>query len=189
MKPRAASTDGNSLEDGFTPEPAFFGEMDPRGGTRLVVSVPGDRLRAVHEALLAQLKPPLGVLWRQVIDRKKPRPNGSPPIDHVGLDLSFERVLAALRACGPVVYEDARAELWIRGKLGEQLILDQDGLVYAYPDDPVFRDALEALGLTDKDVPTLAKRDFVKHWYHAEHDALEARLVADLGLTIVGKRS
>nr|MBA2319720.1 hypothetical protein [Deltaproteobacteria bacterium] len=114
--------------------------------------------------------------------------NGAPPRDFVGLDFSFERVLAALRGSQGAVYADARAELWIRGRLGEQLILDQDGLIYAYPDDPSFRDALEALGIPDRESATLARRDYVKHWFHAEHDADEERFVTALALTQVAAR-
>jgi hypothetical protein len=188
MRPRAASTDDKGLEDGFAPELSYSGEMDPRGGTRIVVSVPADQLPTVHQRLLAVLRPPLGVLWRQVVDRRAPRPQGTPPRDHVGLDLGFERLLAAIRASSGVVYEDARAEVWVRGALGEQLILDQDGLIYCYPDDPSWRDALEGLGVPDRESPTLAGRDYVKHWFHAEHDAEEDQLVKGLGLTHVPPR-
>jgi hypothetical protein len=188
MLPRATSTDVAGEPDGFAPEPAWSGEIDPRGGTRIVVSVPAAQLPVVHQRLVAACTPPLGVLWRQVVDRRAPRANGAPPKDHVALDVPFERLLAALRANAGVVYEDARAELWIRGRLNEQVVLDQDGLVYTYPDDPAFRDALDALGIPDRDVPTLARRDYVKHWFHAEHDAQEAAFVAALRLTPVPTR-
>ncbi len=188
MKPRASSTDEKGLEDGFVADPSYSGEMDPRGGTRIVVSVPPDRLAAVHQRLLAVVRPPLGVLWRQVIDRRAPRPQGTPPRDHVALDVSFERLIATLRENEGVVYADARAELWVRGALGEQLILDQDGLIYAYPDDPSWRDALDGLGVPDKETPNLAGRDYVKHWFHAEHDVEEDQLIRSLALTVVPVR-
>ncbi len=188
MRPRASSTDAQGNEDGWAAEPGYSGEMDPKGQTRIVVSVPPEKLRRTHEALLGVLRPPLGVLWRQVVDRRAPGKNGAPPKDHVGLDLAFERVLAALRGSAPAIYEDARGELWLRGAMSEQVVLDQDGLIYAYPDDPAFRDALDAIGIPERDAPTMAKRDYVKHWFHAEHDALEDRLVRELGLTVVAGR-
>ena len=91
----------------------------------------------------------------------------------------------ALEHCANLIYGDARGEVWLRGDLGEQLVLDQDGLLYAYPDDPSWREALAAAGVPEDDAQTLAERDYVKHWYHAENDALEAELIARLRLTEV----
>ena len=185
---RATSVTVSGEADGWVPPVGCASEADPAGSTRLVVSVPVERLQATHEALLAVLRPPLGVLWRQAVDRLNPGPQGTPPADHVALDRSLERVLAATRACAPLVYGDARAELWIRGGLGEQIVLDQDGVLYAYPDDPAFRDALSALGIPEVELTTFAQRDYVKHWYHAENDALVPRLVSLLQLTHIPHR-
>jgi len=39
-----------------------------------------------------------------------------------------------------------------------------------------------------EDVETISKRDYVKHWFRAEADALEDGLVRELGLTEVRAR-
>lgn len=185
---RAASVTKEGEPDGWTPEPGYHGELDPRGQTRLVVSVPPDQLPTVHRALIASLSPRLGLLYRQKVDRRNPRPQTAPPVDHVGLDLDPGLVHQALEAHAPLVYGDARAEIWIRGRLGEQVVLDIDGVIFCYPDDPAFRDALDAIGVPDRSVQHLGERDYVKHWYHAACDAHEDGLRTDLGLQQVAHR-
>ncbi len=183
MRPRAASTSEDGVLDGWVPPLGFAAEIDPKGNTRLVISTPSDRLADVHLAVFGALEAPIGVLWRRVIDRADPKPNGSPPLDFVGLDLPAERVVAALQASGGLVWEDARGELWLRGARGEQVVLDADGVMYAYPDDPAFRDALASVGVAETtQLSTVAQRNYVQQWYHAECDAEEAALVASLGL-------
>lgn len=188
MRPRAASVTVTGDDDGWSPVGGFRAELDTAHGmTRLVVSVPFARLPEVHAALLRSLKPPLGFLFRQFIDRHNPRPNGAPPVDRVALDVDTERLVAVLSDNAGVIYEDARAEVWVRGAMpSEQIVLDQDGVLYCYPDDPVFRDALEACGLPeDDDLETMLERDYVKHWYHPEHDAEEQALAESLRLVEV----
>jgi len=185
MTPRATSVTQAGEPDGFEPPLAWAPERTPTGETRLVVSAPPAQLPRIHRALIAALKAPLGVLYRQKVDRREPRPQTAPPVDYLGLELSADKVLRALAACEGVVYGDARAELWLRGDLGEQLVLDQDGLLYLYPDDPSFRDALAAAEVPQSESQTLAERDYVKHWFHADHDEAEADLIARLQLTRV----
>ena len=184
----AQSVTKDSEPDGWSPEPGYFGELDPRGPTRLVASVPIDQLAGIHQTLVKSLKAPLSILYRQKVDRQNPRPQAAPPRDFVAVDLDSERVLAALDRNAPIVYSDARAEIWIRGGLNEQLVLDTDGIVFCYPDDPSFRDALDAAGVPERSIQTMADRDYVKHWYHAESDAFEAALFRDLGLQEVPHR-
>jgi len=185
MTPRAESVTEDGRPDGFEPPLCWSAERTPAGDTRVVVSAPFDQLPQLHQALVKALAPPLGFLYRQHIDRARPRPQGAPPADHLALELPVGRVLDALQQCAGVVYGDARAEVWLRGDLGEQLVLDQDGLIYGYPDDLAFRDVLEAEGVPETGEQTLAQRDYVKHWYHSDNDALEADLIARLGLTSV----
>lgn len=185
MRQRAQSVTQSGEPDGYEPPLAWGPERTPTGETRIVVSVPPGELPRVHQALLGALQPPLGVLYRQKVDRQDPKPQGAPAVDHLALELPPGRVRTALEACAGVVYHDARSELWIRGDLGEQLVLDQDGLLYLYPDDPSFRDALASAGVPESEAQTLAERDYVKHWFHAEHDPEEADLIARLGLTRV----
>lgn len=172
--------------DGWEVETAYAGEMDTSGSTRLCATVSEDRLGAVHAALVAALKPPLSVLYRQKIDRRDPKPEGHPGRDFVGLELQPQAVLAALEAASTLLYRDARCEIWVRGGLQEQIVLDRDGTLYAYPDDPVFRDALDAVGLEERaSLVTLEGRDYVRHWFRAEADAEEDALIGALGLSEV----
>ncbi len=181
--PKATSVTAEGADDGFVVSPGWTAEATPAGDTRIVASVPLDDLQRVHATLVSALAPPLGFLYRQEVDRKNPRPQGSPARDHVSLDLGPSRVLAALDRCAPLVYSDARCEIWIRGRLGEQVVLDHDGLLFCYPDDPSFRAALEQAGVPAVDVETLHERDYVKHWFRAEADPLEDELARMLGLS------
>lgn len=183
LGPKATSVTQDGEDDGFVVEAGYRGESDHQGTTRLVVSVPPQDLARVHAALTRALGEPLGLLYRQKVDRRDPKPNGSPPRDFVALELSLRAVLEALTAAAPLVYHDARCEVWLRGRYGDQVVLDTDGVLYCYPDDPAFRDALDACGVPVRQVPTMADRDYVKHWFHAENDALEDAFVARLGLT------
>lgn len=186
--PRASSVTVDGADDGFVVQPGWLAEATRDGDTRLVASVPHDRLLPLLDALLDALSAPIGVLYRSKIDRRTPRPTGAPPVDHVGLDLNRERVRAALHAAPVLVCSDARAELWLRGARQEQVVLDQDGLVYCYPDDPTFRDVFAAVGVPAEDVDTMADRDYVKHWFRAEADHEEQAFVSSLRLTQVPHR-
>ena len=172
--------------DGWEVADAFSGEMDPTGSTRLCLTVGEQRLAAVHVALLEQLAEPISVLYRRKIDRLDPKPQGHPGADFVALEQRRDRVIAAVREASLLLHHDARCELWIRGGLKEQVVLDQDGTLYCYPDDPVFRDVAEAQGLTEAEtMVTLEGRDYVRHWFRAEADALEQGFIAALQLTEV----
>lgn len=185
---KATSVTEDGQDDGFVVEPGWSAEMTPDGDTRLVVAVPVADLARVHARLAEALAPPVSVRYVQKIDRRSPRPEGAPARDFVAVHLPLDRVLAAIAEAAPLVYHDARGELWLRGGLGEQLILDEDGLVFCYPDDPAFREILGELGVPDADVQTVADRDYVKHWFHAEADAAEARLIESLRLTAMRAR-
>lgn len=186
--PKAESVLEDGTGDGWLPTPGFVRDLGPGGRTQLVVSVPHTALDAVHTALIQALSTPLSVLYRQVVDRLDPKPQGHPPRDFVALDLGPERVVAAVRAHAPLLHGDARCEVWVRGALGDQVILDTDGLLFCQPDDPAFTDVLLGLGLVADVDETLADRDYVKHWFRGECDALEASFLDALGLTEVAHR-
>lgn len=187
--PKAESVDAEGVSDGWRPEPGYLQDMGPGGRTQLVVSVPEGKLLEVHTALAKALAPPLGVLYRQVVDRRDPKPQGAPPRDFVALDLPVDMVTSALARFTNLIHHDARCELWLRGALGDQVILDPDGLLFCQPDDPAFRDVLDGLGLKDGVEETLADRDYVKHWFHGEYDVQEDGLIATLQLTEVAHRA
>ena len=180
--PRAVSVTQAGEPDGFEIVAGYHAEVDFSGTTRLMLSVPTAFLERVHRDLVKQLDPPLGLLYRQKVDRRSPRPEGAPPVDFVSLELRPQRVLDALAACAGLVYHDARAEIWVRGRGGEQVILDPDGVLFCYPDDPSFRDVARMYGLSDGKVETLLERDYVRHHFDAANDALEDRLIEILGL-------
>ncbi|MEZ4241495.1 MAG: hypothetical protein R3F59_36165 [Myxococcota bacterium] len=180
--PKARSVTREGEDDGFVVAPGWSAQMTPDGQTRIVVSVPLADLPRVHAALATALAPPVSLLYRQKVDRRAPRPQGAPPRDFVGVGLALDPVLAALERAALLVYADARCEVWMRGALGEQLVLDEDGVLYAYPDDPAFRDALGEAGVPPDDVESVGDRDYVRHEFRAEADALEDQLVAELHL-------
>lgn len=185
MKAESVDRDGNP--DGFVPEEGFIGQTEPGMPTRLLVSVSAERLAEAHRALITIVEGPLGVRWVQRVDRLAPK-EGAPPREFLALGVPKDLVLSALATCAGVLYDDARGELWVRGRRGEQVILDGDGLLYGYPDDLLFRDAAARLGLAERDVKTLLNRDYVKQWYRAEHDIAERELIAALGLTVSGRK-
>jgi len=183
--PKATSVVQSGEPDDFAIGTGFWDERDWGGTARLVVSVPPERLAEVHHALLGVLGSPLGVLYRQLVDRREPRPEGAPSRDFVALEIGPSRVMSGLASAADLVYHDARHELWVRGPHADQVVLDADGLLYCYPDDPAFRDVLAAAGIPEEKVEAMSTRDYVKHWFHAECDAQEDALIAGLELTEV----
>jgi hypothetical protein len=180
LGPKATSVTEQGEPDGFATELGWERQVGNAGDTRLLVSVPTRDLARVHAALVRALGEPLAVLYRRCVNRLEPRPNGAPPEDFLAHELSFDEVFAAMADASDLLYHDARCELWVRGLMGEQVILDQDGMLYAYPDDPSFRDALAAARVPEREVPVLLDRDYVKHHYHAACDPLEQGLLRAL---------
>lgn len=179
--PKAQSVDQQGRPDGFEPPAVYVPQVLEGGYTRLVASCPPDRLAALHRDLVAALAGPLKVLYVQLTDRQQGQlPK---PIQRVGVDLEPGTVLAALSELEDLVYWDGRHQLWIRGAMGEQVVLEELGVVYTYPDDPSFREICARHGLReDPRAVTMAERDYVQVSFLAEADAQEARLVWTLGL-------
>ncbi len=189
LGPKTTSVTADGEPDGFEPPVAWYTEMDPTGSTRLVVSVPVERLRELHLKLLSALAGPLKVLYRQTVNRLEPGPSGAPPRDFVGLDLHPDRVFVALDTAASLVWHDARHQLWIAGRMNEQVVLDEDGVLYCYPDDPVFRDVLAQSGVPHVHTArTMADADYPKRWFHGANDAAEQGLIAALRLAEVPHR-
>ena len=180
--PKATSVTERGEPDGFELQLGWERQVGNAGDTRLLVSVPTAELARVHRALIVALGEPVALLYRRCVDRRDPKPHGTPPEDFLGSELTTDEVLAAMEQASELIYHDARCEVWARGLMGEQVILDQDGVLYAYPDDPSFRDALAAAGVPERHVPVLLDRDYVKHHYHASCDALETELLRALFL-------
>lgn len=183
--PKATSVTEQGAEDGFQIGLGWERQVGNAGDTRLLVSVPTERVAEVHLGLLEALQPPLALLYRRCVDRLDPKPNGTPPEDFLAHELTLAEITAALRRAGDLIWHDARCEVWVRGLMGEQVILDQDGLLYAYPDDPSFRGVLDQLGVPEQHVEVMLDRDYVKHHYHATCDPLEQALLRELYLVPV----
>ncbi len=182
LPPKAESVDAQGHSIGFVPPTFFRPEVLQGGVTRLVVSVPMDDLERIHGALVALLAPPLKLLYVQLTDRVKgvqlPK-----PVQRVAVELPRTRVLDALREYRRLVYHDGRHQLWIRGSAGEQVVLEEVGQVYVYPDDFSFRDALLAAGVPEGDGKEMAVQDYVRVTFDAACDEEEASLIRQLHLT------
>lgn len=179
LPPKALSVLADGSPDPWVSPRGFRAQVAPDGATRLVVYVPPEELPAVHLRLVEALSPPVSVRYVQLTDRRTGQVHPKPR-NHVAMDLSPERVRAALAARPGLVWHDGRHQLWIRGRFGEQVVLDELGVLYGYPDDPSFRDALGDLPETR--AVGMDGRDYVKVTFLAEADAEEAGLFEALGL-------
>jgi len=178
---KAVSVDAQGRPDGFRPDRFFRPEVLQGGISRLVVSVDGAELPRVHRALVAALSPPLKLLYVQMVDR--PRGVQLPkPVRRVAVELSRSRVMELLEHFSTLFYVDGRHQLWLRGSAGEQLVLDELGMIYLYPDDFLFRDVLEAEGVPEGDGACMARRDYVRVVFDAAQDDAERSLIAGVPL-------
>jgi hypothetical protein len=179
--PKAESVTREGQPDGFVPARFFRPEVLQGGMTRLVVSVPMEELQRVHTALVQALEPPLKFLYVQLTDRQKgvqlPK-----PIHKVAVELPRDRVLDVLRTYQRLAYHDGRHQIWIRGAKGEQVVLEEVGQMYVYPDDFLFRDTLLGAGVPEGDGEEIGTRDYVRVTFDARCDAEEAGLIQDLHL-------
>lgn len=182
--PKSMSVTEQGEPDGWSPKPGFNREMDPRGQTRLVISVPTSHLLDLHQKLTAALQEPVGMLYRKVVDRQAEK-ELKPSRDYVALEMSADAASGALATYTDLLHHDARCELWLRDSLHAQVVLDADGLLYCYPDDPTFEDVLLANGLAPEVGQTILERDYARHCYHAECDDVEAAFLHDLRLVEV----
>ncbi len=179
MLPKAESVHENGTPDPWLPPRSWRAQVAPDGATRLVVYVPPAELPDVHLRLLSAMGAHLSIAYTQLTDRKANRTHPK-PVRYVGLEIPVSRVLSALRSASDLIWYDGRHQLWVRGGMGEQVVLDELGVLYCYPDDPSFRDMLEGIPKT----PALGMdgRDYVKVNFRAEADAQEEELIAGLNL-------
>ena len=178
--PKAESVDASGARDGFDAPRAFRAEVVGPGFTRLVVSSPPDDLPAIHRALIRRLEGPFRVLYQKLTDRSTGQL--AKPEHHVAVELGAQAVLDALEACAPLVYQDGRHQLWIEGRHDAKVVLEETGVIYVYPDDLSFRDALSEHGVREGDDKNVGDRDYVRVNFLAEADALEDHLLHTLHL-------
>ncbi len=179
-KARSVHPDGRP--DGFAPPDVYAAQVLDGGYTRLRISCSFEGLPALHRDLVSLLTPPLKLLYVQLTDRRTgqlPKPRHM-----VGVDLSPQQVGEALNTCGDLVYRDGRHQLWVKGSApGEQVVLEELGIIYAYPDDPLTRQRCEAHGLRhDQGAQTMAERDYVMVGFDPAADAQETKLIWSLAL-------
>lgn len=181
--PKATSVTTSGEPDGWTPPRGFTASIAPDRRTRLVVHVPPEALRDTHLQLIRALGGPLGVQYVRLTDRRTGRQLPAPE-RFLAMGLDARKVLAALEARPGLIWQDGRHQLWIRGPYGEQLVLDELGLLYCYPDDPIFRDALG--DLPEISTPGMDTRDYVRVNFLASADAEELSLMHELSLQAYG---
>lgn len=185
MSPKAVSVDANGEPDGFEPESGWEAMVIPGGYTRLAVSVTQADMGRVHRALVANLNPPLRVLYVQLTDRLAGN-QLDPPRRFVALDVRPEVLDAALEAYAPLIYQDGRHQLWVQGRGEDKVILEETGVMYVYPDDPLFRDVLATNGIPEQKQETMADRDYVRVNFLAEGDAMEGLFRQRIGAVSYG---
>jgi len=178
---KAESVEQDGSPDGFVPPSFYEAEVLSGGVTRLKISLPTHQLEAVHRALTEALQSPLKIRYLQFTDRQHTGQLPK-PINWIGVDKTHEEVLHGLEQCRGLVYHDGRHQLWIRGHAEEQLVLEEIGIMYLYPDDPSFRDILEKHGVAEGTGQTIAERDYVKVNFAATFDEEEERLISEWGL-------
>ncbi len=183
--PKASSVTADGSPDGWLPPRAWRAQVAPDGSTRLVISVPAEELPEMHLRILKSMKAPLSVAYMQLTDRASGVTHPA-PLRFVGLEVPVERVIAALEAAGELVWYDGRHQLWVRGNFGEQVVLDELGMIYCYPDDPHFRDVLD--DLPESKNTGMDGRDYVRVSFRAGADAQEKTLIESLNLVKWGGR-
>lgn len=181
---KAISVRQDGQPDGWSPTAGYRAQVAPDGATRLVISAPPAVLPAVHKALLAVLGARLSVRYLQLTDRAVGQLEK--PVSWVGLEFPSQEVYAALDAAPLLVWSDGRHQLWVRGEREDQVVLDELGVLYTYPDDVAFRAALEPFGLPLDSETGLDGRDYVRVQFLSDADRQEVELIARLGLRRVG---
>ena len=104
------------------------------------------------------------------------------PESYVAVEITKERMLHICEECSTLLYHDARHQIWIRGIQEEQLVLDELGMLYVYPDDFLFRETLDASGWIEAKHESMADRDYVKVFFDAQADEQEKQLLLALGM-------
>lgn len=178
---KSHSVHQDGTPDGYIPPIAFADRVLPGGMTRLEVSAPPNLLSVVHKALLEKISYPCKVRYLKMTDRQ----NGQlpKPESYVAVEISKEQLRQATEDFQDLFYEDGRHQLWILGKDNEQIVLDELGMVYVYPDDFLFREVLLQMGWSTEKHEGIDTRDYVMVHFRSVADEQERQLFQRFGLT------
>ena len=181
---KAVSVTEMGIPDGYTPPLGYQGQVLEGGHTRIEVSSGTKELAQIHRGLVASFTFPCKVRYVKLTDRQEGQ--YQKPKSYVAVNVGREIILEALTHLQELIYHDGRHQIWILGLQGEQIILDELGMIYLYPDDFRFRDVLEELGLTEKSssdnsYQTMSQRDYVMVNFSQQADEQEATLLQSIG--------
>ena len=181
---KAISVTEMGKPDNFVPSLVYQGQILEGGYTRLEISASSDDLARVHQGLIRALTFPCKVRYLKLTDRQEGQ--YQKPKSYVAVNVGKEMILEALTHLQDLIYHDGRHQLWILGLKGEQIVLDELGMIYISPDDFHFRDVLEQLGVpeklqSDKTYQTMAQRDYVMVNFSPLADLQETTLLQSLG--------
>ena len=179
-RPKAQSVDKQGEADGFSPPMAYQPRVLDGGYTRIDVSVPPEKLSILHKAIISTCQAPFKLRYVRMIDRQR----GQLPKQEswVVVELSQDRLQQICDHFNTLFYHDGRNQIWIQGASGEQLVLDELGMLYVYPDDFSFRELLNTMGWVEADHESMDTRDYVLVNLCAEADQEERELFQSLGM-------
>jgi hypothetical protein len=175
LPPKAESVRTGGQPDGWFPPRGWQPQIAPDGSTRLVISVPSAELAATHLRLVRALSGPLGIRYVRLTDRQKGQLPA--PESFVRMEVATDELVGWLEARRELMWHDGRHQTWIRGKFGEQVVLDELGMLFCYPDDVAFRDVLA--GVPEVKLNGMDTRDYVKVTFLPEADEQEKTLLAE----------
>lgn len=179
--PKAVSVDKDGNQDGYIPPIAYQRQVLNGGYTRLEISTPSDKLPIVHRKLVEKISMPCKVRYVKLTDRatgnQLPKPES-----FVAVEVSISRIQQVLEVFSDLIYYDGRHQLWILGMDKEQIILDELGVIYTYPDDFGFREGLAELGWLEVSHQSMASRDYVRVNFLSTADVQEQSLIQSLGM-------
>ena len=181
---KAVSVTEMGIPDGFTPTLAYQGQVLDGGHTRIEVSSSTKELGQIHRKLVESFTFPCKVRYVKLTDRQEGQ--YQKPKSYVAVNVGREIILEALTHLQELIYHDGRHQIWISGLQEEQIVLDELGMIYIYPDDFRFRDVLEELGVTEKlpsdnSYQTMAQRDYVMVNFSKRADEQEVTLLQSIG--------
>ena len=177
---KALSVTMEGEPNGFKPSATYRSQVLHGGLTRLEISSPGDKLHIIHQALVDVIEFPCKIRYLRMTDRNTGQlPK---PISYAGVDISKERLFVALKDFHQLIYQDARHQFWILGANQEQIVMDELGMIYVYPDDFLFTDVLLKMGWTTLRHQAMSEEDYVQVYFTSAADKQEQALLENFRL-------